>query len=115
MEPNITKIINMHEFTVSELNKAIQGTLEGKFENIRVRGEISGLSKASSGHIYFSLKDNESLISAVIWRAISNKITFDPEDGMEVIIDGNIKTWAPASRYQIVVNNIEIAGEGALL
>ena len=115
MEHDITKIINMHEFTVSELNKAIQGTLEGKFENIRVRGEISGLSKASSGHIYFSLKDNESLISAVIWRAISNKITFDPEDGMEVIIDGNIKTWAPASRYQIVVNNIEIAGEGALL
>ena len=62
MEPNITKIINMHEFTVSELNKAIQGTLEGKFENIRVRGEISGLSKASSGHIYFSLKDNEFVI-----------------------------------------------------
>ena len=107
MEYSITKGINIHEYTVSELNKAIQGTLEGKFENIRVRGEISGLNKAASGHVYLSLKDNDSIISAVIWSSKLNQFNFIPEDGMEVLVDGNIKTWAPASKYQIIIN-IEI-------
>ena len=115
MEYNISKGINIYEYTVSELNKAIQGTLEGKFENIRVRGEISGLNKAGSGHVYLSLKDDDSIISAVIWSSKINRLNFNPEDGMEVLVDGNIKTWAPASKYQIVINNIELAGEGALL
>ena len=73
MEYNISKGINIYEYTVSELNKAIQGTLEGKFENIRVRGEISGLNKAGSGHVYLSLKDNDSIISAVIWSSKINR------------------------------------------
>ena len=115
MEYDISETPNVYEFTVSELNKAIQGTLEGKFENIRVRGEISDLKKHANGHIFFSLKDNESLILATIWRSTVYKINFEPEDGIEVIVDGNVKTWASASKYQIVINNIEIAGEGALL
>ncbi len=115
MEYSSTIGINIHEYTVSELNKAIQGTLEGKFENIRVRGEISGLNKAASGHVYLSLKDNDSIISAVIWSSKINQFNFIPEDGMEVLVDGNIKTWAPASKYQIIINNVELAGEGALL
>ena len=115
MEYSSTIGINIHEYTVSELNKAIQGTLEGKFENIRVRGEISGINKAASGHVYLSLKDNDSIISAVIWSSKINQFNFIPEDGMEVLVDGNIKTWAPASKYQIIINNVELAGEGALL
>ena len=115
MEYSSTTGINIHEYTVSELNKAIQGTLEGKFENIRVRGEISGLNKAASGHVYLSLKDNDSIISAVIWSSKINQFNFIPEDGMEVLVDGNIITWAPASKYQIIINNVELAGEGVLL
>ena len=115
MEYSKSTDTNVHEYTVTELNQAIQGTLEINFESIKVKGEISGLNKAGSGHAYLSLKDQDSIIKVVIWRSTLNKINFQPEDGMEVVVKGDLKTWAPASIYQVVVKSIEIAGEGSLL
>lgn len=106
---------NIPEFTVSELSKALKKTLEESFSFVRVRGEISGLSRPSSGHVYFSLKDEKAVLDAACWREIAAKLPFKPEDGLEVVVEGKISTYAPRSRYQIIVMKLEPAGAGALM
>ena len=106
---------NLKTFTVGELANAIKGTLEGSFGLVRLKGEISGFKRHSSGHLYFSLKDDAALIDAVIWRGSAMRLATQPEDGLEVIATGRITTYAPRSRYQIIVDTIELAGQGALL
>ena len=106
---------NLKTFTVGELANAIKGTLEGSFGLVRLKGEISGFKRHSSGHLYFSLKDDAALIDAVIWRGPAMRLATQPEDGLEVIATGRLTTYAPRSRYQIVVDSIELAGQGALL
>ncbi len=108
-------MLNIPEFTVSELSKSLKNTLEEKYSRVRVRGEISSFKKASSGHMYLSLKDENSIIDAIIWRSGLNSSNILPEDGLEVIANGRITTYAPRSRYQIIIDSLEIAGEGALL
>ena len=80
-----------------------------------MRGEISGFKRHASGHCYFTLKDENACIDAVIWRTSAGTLAFRPEDGAEVIATGKLTTYPGRSKYQIVVDRMELAGEGALL
>ncbi len=106
---------NVPEFSVSEISQAVKRTLEGTFERVRVRGEISGFKRAASGHLYMALKDESAVLDAVCWRGTAGKLSIKPEDGMEVIASGRITSYPGRSKYQIVIDSIELAGEGALL
>ncbi|WP_176083583.1 exodeoxyribonuclease VII large subunit [Martelella sp. HB161492] len=107
---------NLPEFTVSELSGAIKRTVEDRFDRIRLRGEISGYrGPHSSGHAYFSLKDERSRIDTVIWRGTFSGLAIKPEEGMEVIVTGRVTTFPGASKYQLVVETLEPAGAGALM
>lgn len=106
---------NIPEFTVSEVAGAVKRVIEGSFERVRVRGEISGLSRPASGHLYFKLKDSDAVLDGVCWKFSLPKLRLKPEDGMEIIATGKLTTYPGGSRYQIVVENIELAGQGALL
>lgn len=107
---------NAAEFTVSELSGALKRTVEDAFGNVRVRGEISGYrGPHSSGHAYFALKDERSRLEAVIWKGTLSRLRFRPEEGMEVIASGKLTTYPGSSKYQIVIDNLEPAGVGALM
>ena len=107
---------NIKEYTVSELSNALKKTLEVNFDIIHLRGEVSGLTIAASGHVYLSLKDEKnSIIDGIIWKGQASRINFKLEDGMEVLVVGRVSTYAPRSKYNIIINTIELAGEGALL
>ena len=106
---------NAPALTVSELSSALKRTVEGAFEHVRVRGEISGFKRVASGHCYFTLKDDAACIDAVIWRGQAAALRFAPEDGIEAIATGRLTTYPARSRYQIVVDRLEPAGEGALM
>lgn len=107
--------INIPEMSVSELSFSLQRTLEESFGRVRVRGEISGLKVPSSGHLYADLKDAESNLNIICWRSTVARLKIRPEDGMDVICTGKITTYPKSSRYQLIVDSIELAGEGALL
>jgi len=106
---------NLPEFSVTELSAALKRAVEDQFSLVRVRGEISGLKFHSSGHVYFDLKDDKAVLNAVIWRGTVPKLRIRPEAGMEVILTGKLSTYAGTSRYQIVVEQMELAGLGALM
>ena len=106
---------NLPEFTVTELAQALKRTVEDAFGIVRLRGEISGFKRATSGHVYFSLKDADAVIDAVMWRGTAGRLAFKPEDGLEVIAQGRITTYPGRSKYQIVVDAMEPAGAGALM
>jgi len=106
---------NLPVISVSEMSQAIKRALEGNFEFVRVRGEVSGFKRAASGHLYFSLKDEKAVLDAVCWRGTAGRLGVAPEDGMEVIASGRITAYPGRSRYQIVIEQLELAGEGALL
>lgn len=107
---------NATEYTVSEISGALKRTVEDTFGNVRVRGEISGYrGPHSSGHAYFALKDDRSRIEAVVWKGTMSRLKFRPEEGMEVIASGKLTTYPGSSKYQIVIDNLEPAGAGALM
>ncbi|HEX4636049.1 MAG TPA: exodeoxyribonuclease VII large subunit [Rhizomicrobium sp.] len=106
---------NLPEFSVTELSAALKRTVEDQFALVRVRGEISGLKFHSSGHVYFDLKDDKAVLNAVIWRGTVPRLRIRPEAGMEVILTGKLSTYAGTSRYQIIVEQVELAGLGALM
>ncbi|MBB3384997.1 MULTISPECIES: exodeoxyribonuclease VII large subunit [unclassified Rhizobium] len=107
---------NLTEYSVSELSGSIKRTVENAFDQVRVRGEISGYrGPHSSGHAYFALKDDRSRIDAVIWKGTFSKLKFRPEEGMEVIATGKVTTFPGSSKYQIVIETLEPAGAGALM
>src|SRR5690606_278821 len=107
---------NLAEYSVSELSGSIKRTVEQAFDQVRVRGEISGYrGPHSSGHAYFSLKDDRARIDAVIWKGSFSRLRFKPEEGMEVIATGRITTFPGSSKYQIVVEALDPAGAGALM
>jgi len=106
---------NSPVLSVSDLSQALKRTVEGAFENVRVRGEISGFKRAASGHLYFTLKDNDAVLDAICWRGTAARLGISPEDGIEVIARGRLTTYPGRSKYQIVIDSLEIAGEGALL
>ncbi|MBM3558078.1 MAG: exodeoxyribonuclease VII large subunit, partial [Alphaproteobacteria bacterium] len=113
--PDKTAPGNRPEFTVSELAQALRRTVEDAFGFVRLRGEISGFKRHTSGHLYFSLKDAEAVIDAVMWRGVAGRLAFKPEDGLEVVASGKITTYPGRSKYQIVVETLEPAGAGALM
>jgi exodeoxyribonuclease VII large subunit len=107
---------NLVEYTVTELSGSIKRTIEGAFDQVRVRGEISGYrGPHSSGHAYFALKDDRARLEAVIWKGSFSKLKTRPEEGMEVIATGKITTFPGSSKYQIVIESLEPAGVGALM
>ena len=108
-------IHNLPEFTVSEISAAVKRTLEGTFERVRVRGEVSKPNYHGSGHLYFSLKDENAVIDACAWRATVGRLKLRIEHGMEVIVTGRVSSYPGSSKYQIVIDSVELAGEGALL
>ena len=113
---NETSPTNAPDYSVSELSGAIKRAVEDNFERVRVRGEISGYrGPHSSGHCYFALKDQNAKIEAVIWKGTFGRLKFRPEEGMEVFATGKVTTFAGKSSYQIVVDQLEPAGVGALL
>ena len=108
--------INIPEWTVSELAAALRRTVEDTYGHVRVRGEISGYrGPHSSGHAYFSLKDEGARIDAVIWKGNFQRLRFKPEEGLEVVATGRVTTYAGKSSYQIVIEQLEPAGIGALM
>ncbi len=106
---------NVPEFSVSDLAFSLKKTLEDNFGRVRVRGELSRVSIPASGHMYSSLKDDGAVIDAVCWKGVLSKISIKPEEGMEVICTGRISTYPQRSNYQLIIERMELAGEGALL
>ncbi|WP_019955659.1 exodeoxyribonuclease VII large subunit [Yoonia vestfoldensis] len=106
---------NTPEYSVSEISGAVKKTIEGGFAHIRVRGELGRISRPSSGHIYLDLKDDRSVLSAVIWKGRASALTHRPEEGMEVIATGKLTTFPGQSKYQMIIEDIAPAGAGALM
>jgi len=102
-------------FSVSQISAQIQNALTGQFSNIRIRGEISGLKLHTSGHAYFNLKDESSVINAVCWRGTVSKLQMRLEEGLEVVVSGNVNTYPARSSYQMICSDIRVAGVGALM
>ena len=101
--------------SVAEISSLLKRTVEETFGRVRVQGEISGFKRAQSGHLYFTLKDETAVIDGVCWRGTAAGLGITPEDGLEVIVTGRLTTYPARSRYQIVVEGLEVAGAGALL
>ncbi|GHT89149.1 hypothetical protein FACS1894113_3410 [Alphaproteobacteria bacterium] len=99
--------------TVSELSSAIKINVEQKFLSVKLRGEISGVKTHVSGHTYLSLKDEDSVINAICWKG--KKLQFPLEDGLEVIVKGRVTVYPARSLYQFIIEELSLAGEGALL
>lgn len=106
---------NTPEFSVSEISGAVKKALESGFANVRVRGEVGRVSRPGSGHLYLDLKDDRSVLSAVIWKGRAQALTHRPEEGMEVIATGKLTTFPGQSKYQMIIEDIVPAGAGALM
>lgn len=107
---------NLVEYTVSELAFALRRTVEDAYGLVKLRGEISGFKgRHSSGHCYFTLKDEGACIEAVIWRSTFQRLKFKPDEGLEVVAKGRVTTYPDRSKYQIIIDELEPAGIGALL
>ena len=106
---------NVPVLSVTELSGALKRVVEQGFSHVRVRGEISGCKRHSSGHIYLALKDTDALIDGVCWRGSAAKLAIRPEDGLDVICTGRLTTYPGRSKYQLVIEQMELAGEGAIL
>lgn len=101
--------------TVSELTELIRTLIEGSFTNVQLKGEISNFRPSAQGHLYFSLKDNNAQISAVMFRGSAASLSFRPKDGMLVQVRGKLSVYAQRGNYQIIVTSMETAGAGAIL
>ena len=105
----------MPKLSVSELTGLIKTTLEGSFYGLTVEGEISGFRPASTGHWYFSLKDQSAVIGCTMWRSSIPRVPFKPKDGMKVIVTGSLSVFEPRGTYQIICTSMKVAGEGDIL
>jgi exodeoxyribonuclease VII large subunit len=106
---------NAAAISVSDLAMRLKRTVEDAFGFVRVRGEISGWKRAASGHCYLCLKDEKAVLDGVLWKASAAALSFRPEDGIEVVATGKLTTYPGRSRYQIVIERLELAGAGALM
>jgi exodeoxyribonuclease VII large subunit len=114
-ESAVGKLVNLPEYSVTELSAALKRTVEEGFPFVRVRGEVSGLKAAASGHIYFDLKDDKAVLNAIVWKPTARLLKVRPEPGLEVICLGRVTTYPGSSRYQLIVEQVELAGLGALM
>ncbi len=108
-------LINVPEFSVSELSRKLKKSVEDQFGYVRVRAELSGVKRAASGHVYFALKDADAVLDGVMWRGQAAKLGFQPEDGLEVVCTGQLTTYPARSKYQMKVDQMNPAGAGALM
>ncbi|MGY4397999.1 exodeoxyribonuclease VII large subunit [Sphingomonas sp. UYAg733] len=106
---------NAAPVSVGELALKLKRVVEGEFGHVRLRGEISGYKRVASGHAYLSLKDDSAVIDGVIWKGQVSALAFQPQDGIEVIVTGKVTTYPGRSKYQIIIERMELAGEGALM
>lgn len=106
---------NVPELTVSELAHSLKRTLEETYGRVRVRGELSRVKVHSSGHLYSDLKDADAVLNIICWRSTLERLSLRPEEGLDVICTGKITSYPARSNYQMVVEKMELAGEGALL
>ena len=106
---------NAPELTISELSGRLKRVVEGEFGHVRLRGEISGFKRAASGHLYLALKDADAVIDGVMWKGQAGRLPFSPADGIEVVATGKLTIYPGRSKYQIVIERMELAGEGALM
>ena len=111
---------NIPEYSVTEISKSIKQVLDDTFGYVRVRGEISGLKQAASGHVYLNLKDDSAIINGIIWKSNVSRLSFQPHDGLEVICKGRLTTgysdrYPGRSDYSIHIDSLMPAGEGALM
>ena len=105
----------MPKLSVSELTGLIKTTLEGSFYGLTVEGEISGFKPSSSGHWYFSLKDQTAVINCCMWRSSIPRVAFKPKDGMKVVVTGALSVFEPRGTYQLICTSMKVAGEGDIL
>ncbi len=106
---------NAAPLSITEISAILKRTVEDRFGFVRLKGELSGVKRAASGHFYCALKDEGAVIDGVMWKGSAARLSFLPEDGIEVIATGKLTTYPGRSKYQIVIERMEIAGEGALL
>lgn len=106
---------SQHEYSVTELSYALKRTLGDTFSSVRVRGEISSFKRHSSGHCYLRLKDNQTVLEAIIWKNVASCLGLKLEEGLEVVVTGRITTYPGRSSYQILIESMVVSGTGALL
>jgi len=106
---------NAAPLSITEISNLLKRTVEDRFGFVRLRGELSGVKRAASGHLYCCLKDEGAVIDGVMWKGGAQQLAFVPEDGIEVVASGKLTTYPGRSKYQIVIETMEVAGEGALL
>jgi exodeoxyribonuclease VII large subunit len=106
---------NAPEFTVSEISGAVKKTLEGSFGRIRVRGEVGRVFRARSGHLYYDIKDDRNVLACTTWKGQLAHLSVQPEEGLEVIVTGRLTTFGAQSKYNLNVDDVAVAGAGALM
>lgn len=106
---------NAAPLSVSEISGSLKRVVEDRFGYVRIRGEISGYKRAASGHVYLALKDDRAVLDGVMWKGNAGRLPFQPEDGIEVVVSGKLTTYPGRSKYQVVIDKMELAGEGALM
>ncbi len=113
---NFIRIASMRDsiYSVSELTELIKENLELTFPYFQLIGEVSNCKYHSSGHIYFTLKDEQAQIPAIVWRSLATKLSFEIEDGLELIVEGRLEVYPPSGRYQVICQNLAVKGEGLL-
>ena len=106
---------NMPEFSVSEISGAIKRTLEDQFGRIRVKGEVGRVFKARSGHLYYDIKDDRNVLACTTWKGQVSKLSVLPEEGLEVVVTGRLTAYGAQSKYNMNVEEVAVAGQGALM
>jgi exodeoxyribonuclease VII large subunit len=106
---------NAPEFTVSEISGAIKRVIEGEFGRVRVRGEIGRVFVARSGHLYYDIKDDKNVLSCTTWKGQVSQLSVTPEEGLEVVVTGRLTTFGAQSKYNMNVDEMAVAGQGALM
>ncbi len=107
--------MNIPEFTVLEFSRSLKRVIEDSFGYVRIKGEVTGFKRAASGHLYFSLKEEDVTLTAVCFKNMADLIDFDMNDGLQITALGRVTTFAGRSNYQIIVEKVEISGIGAIL
>jgi len=109
-----TALSQSHVYSVSEITRLIRGALENQFSDVRIQGEISNFKQHTSGHVYFTIKDESAQIAAVLWRSRTTSIQFTPQDGMKVVAFGRITVYETRGIYQLDVRQLQPVGIGEL-
>ncbi|HAR54173.1 MAG TPA: exodeoxyribonuclease VII large subunit, partial [Roseovarius nubinhibens] len=106
---------NMPEYTVSEISGEVKRTLEGNFGRVRVRGEVGRVFKARSGHLYYDVKDDKNVLACTTWKGQVAGLSVEPEEGLEVVVTGRLTAFGAQSKYNLNVDEVAVAGQGALM